>query len=610
MKEIIFLLLLFLIATSLGSKILKWAKVRIESFFHYLFALGLGLGVLSYLIFIIGWWRKFYFYPLFFLLVTLTIISGDELVKLFQLIYYKGKSLYYSKNLEFIEIILLIFIFLFLIFNLVFALSPSIYWDELHYHLTVPYLYLKNHAVVRLPQIPYSHFPQVVEMLFTLGMGILNDKVPALIHYSFGMLLLLTIYAAGVIWGNRKIGLLAVTIVLTTPTFNLLLNIAYVDLGFTFYLLITFFSFLLWCQTKKEEYLALSAIFAGLTTGIKYSGLIAVLLLGVGIILSGLYPLNISLLKKALYYGIISIIVCSPWFLRNIIWTNNPVYPFFYNLFGGVDLSPEISQRFQEEIMGFGGVEKNLKNIILLPFKITFEGKYFAGISSPLYLGFLPALILLFPNKMPYVRLLLAFVIIYFLFWGLTSHQFRFLIPAFATYSLIIAYIVINLKNDWFKNLVYFFLFFSFSFSLFLLIAVHKNKIPVALGWQEKTRYLEKHLDLYSVFQWTNQVLLPGEKVYLVNDNRGYYLDVDFIPNSATNLIDLDKPMNIRQKYIQFKKQGITHIIWNINLCNDSVVCYEVLKEYLKGYLRLIYKRNNVLLFRIDYDKLLNRDKE
>ncbi len=600
MLEILSLFLIVLVSTALGKKVFKLFKVKfLSQLDNFLFSLGLGLGALSCLVLALGclgWLYPLIFYLLFIFFFVFLFKEIREIVGSF---WEKAHHLDYSQ-LTLFEILLFIILGLHILFNLLVSLAPSIYWDELHYHLTAPSIFIQAHKISYLPFIPNSNYPLALEMLYTLGMLLRGDLLPALIHWLFGVLTVVGIYSFSRHYFNPRVALLSSSIFYATPVINWLSNIAYVDLGFTFYLLLSTFAFFNYLLKKEDKHLYLAAIFCGFSLSIKYSGVICLFLLNLGIGAS--FFLNrdkfLPYLKKMAIFSIISLLVASPWYLKNFVFTGNPVYPFLGSFFGGIEV--KASKEVWQSIIGFGGRGKGIRSLLLLPWNITIYGQYFAGLIGPIFLSFIP-LLLFFRGVERKVKYLLVFSGLYFLFWFFSSQQSRFLLPGLATLGIGIAWLTEQLrrKDRYWECFIALIMIATFIFNFYLLSYAQSGRLPVALHLESKDHYLSSHLNTYEAFKFIDKELPLSSKIFIANDNRGYYCNRSFIYNIFYQT--LFTPENSAEvRYKRLKDLGVTHLLLNMNLYRYSPkICSLVEEDLRKGYLKPIYARSEVYLFRV-----------
>lgn len=264
------------------------------------------------------------------------------------------------------------------------TLPPGVLWpqeafgyDVLEYHLQAPREYFDAERIEFLPHNVYASFPQQMEMLYLLLMHMAGDAyeaaIPAqLLHALCGIL---AVVALGC-WtepGRRRLVVLLVAG--ATPWVAYLGCLAYVENGLLFFAAVAAGLILddvrsasghsrsgspasarvpLLCEqcagaTGKalltEQWhpaIALTAgICAGLAGGCKYTALVFVC---VGLGLAWMVAMRGSpavRLRRLSVFGLGALLAFSPWMIRNAAFTENPVYPFAYEWFGGAAWSAE-----------------------------------------------------------------------------------------------------------------------------------------------------------------------------------------------------------------------------------------------------------------------------
>ena len=89
---------------------------------------------------------------------------------------------------------------------------------------------------------------------------------------------------------------------------------------------------------KDSRWLRLGAVLMGLTLSTKATALGTLGLLALGLLvwrLRGLKESPFAAVKGAVLWGLLALLIGSPWLIKSAIYTGNPVYPFFYGMFGG-----------------------------------------------------------------------------------------------------------------------------------------------------------------------------------------------------------------------------------------------------------------------------------
>lgn len=273
---------------------------------------------------------------------------------------------------------------LILLSTLSIALAPAVKFDTLVYHLTLPHIYLSASRVVYVPQIMYWGMPQTGEMLYTWAIMLVGDPAATVLGWGVGLLALVGL--GGYVTDRFSPTAAWVSVASLVSGFTLASELSW---GYVDWLVILYgLSFLVaidrWAQTRWRGELLLAGVFAGLALGTKYTA--GVLLLSALAFTSWKSRGKASLKGLFLVWFQISfavILVALPWFVKNILATGNPVYPFLFSA-GAMD-------KLRLGLYQGGKPWGDWQDFLLLPLRATFYGVegspgYSASI-GPLFLG-------------------------------------------------------------------------------------------------------------------------------------------------------------------------------------------------------------------------------
>ena len=169
----------------------------------------------------------------------------------------------------------------FLLFPLLQSLCPCTDADGLAYHLRAPKEWLQTGSLDFLPTLTHTNSPMGVEMLYALPLAIWSDTGAKLIHFCFGLLTLLAIFALGRRLRSAEAGTAAAlffALGLPKSPILSLFTYAYVDLGIALEVVCATLAWFTWQRTRCNGWLLLSALCAGFAFAFKLTG--AVYLLG------------------------------------------------------------------------------------------------------------------------------------------------------------------------------------------------------------------------------------------------------------------------------------------------------------------------------------------
>lgn len=591
---------LLLVATALGRLSSRWIDygTPVE---EMVFSAALGLGALSLLTFglgLVGLFHRWLFWLLFLLLVVILYPQMRAIASQLR----GGPILPTGARLNRTLAIYLGFILTLAFFQ---CLTPPVAWDSQVYHLTGPKLYLQAHRLPVDIDIPYLGFPPLLEILFTAGMLLKGDIVARLIHYAYGFLTLLALFAFAERYFNRKVAWLSMAIFYSVPSLVLISTWAYVDLGLIFYEFMAFYALMRWLEAKDKwlglpnpgraktgerdkpfgsaqgrRWLALTAILCGLAMGVKYTSVILPITLAVIIALKVRRGSRKETTEALLLFGLLAIVVALPWYLKNFFSTGNPFYPFF---FGGTYWDELRAWWYSRA--GTGLAFTAPWRLLVAPWEITVLGtqgtESFDATIGPILLTTIPLLALVWRKIVPEERRVIGYALwvclIQYLLWlyGVAQSallvQTRLLFPIFALLALLAGYTVDKLalltrrafSLQWFVTTVLL-LALGLNAVSSALHFISDSPLPYLTGFESKESYLTRHLGLYytSVFH-INENLPPSAKVLFLWEPRSYYCQRDCWPDAI-----LDKFKHLTYKYHDAEgiaeylhREGVTHLL-------------------------------------------------
>jgi hypothetical protein len=575
MLDIVVWLGLLLVATALGRLSRRWFdySAHLE---EIVFSAALGLGALSLLTFGLGLVGLFYRWLFWLLLLVLAVILYPQIRAIANRLR-EGPILPTGTRLNRTLAIYLGFI---LTLSLLQCLTPPIAWDSQVYHLMGPKLYLQAHRLPVDIDLPYLGFPLLLEMLFTAGLFLKGDIVARLIHYAYGFLTLLALFAFARRYFNRKVAWLSMAIFYSVPSLVLISTWAYVDLGLIFYEFTAFYALMRWLEARDKRWLALTAILCGLAMGVKYTSIILPITLALIIALKVRQEGLKETVQALLLFGLLAIVVASPWYLKNLFFTGNPFYPFF---FGGTYWDEFRAWWYSRA--GTGLAFTAPWRLLVAPLEITVLGtqgkeSYDATI-GPILLTVVPLLALVWRKIASEERRVIGYALlvclIQYLFWlyGVAQSallvQTRLLFPIFALLALLAGYTVDKLalltrqvfSLQWFVTTVLL-LALGLNAVSSVLHFISDSPLPYLTGSESKESYLTRHLGLYySTVVHINENLPPSAKILFLWEPRSYYCQRDCWPDAL-----LDKFKHLTYKYHDAEgiaeylhREGVTHLL-------------------------------------------------
>lgn len=496
------------------------------------------------------------------------------------------------------------------------ALAPPTMgdWDSLAYHLAVPKLYIEHGGFYYIPYVTHSNFPYLVEMLYMPGLA-LGDPVSAkLIHYWFGVLLVGAVVVLTRRHVSPKAAPIAAVGIAGMPVVLWEATTAYVDLATALYTVVSVHLLLNYLDTRQGSghvdklQLAACGCAAGFAASTKMTGLSLIPMLAVWIVA----VLGFRSWWQACKLCLIAAVVCLPWYLKSVIYTGSPVYPFFYSLFGGRDWSAQLASNYTMLQKQFG-MGHSPGAFLLLPFNLTFHSEAFYD-RPGLYVG--PLLLVSLPiltfarYRCAKLTALLVFFIAQLALWFALSQQSRYLIPAFAVLAVLVAGLT-NLDERMRRTraLLGATLAATAVFGLVVMLWPEMRETTrVVFGAESRETYLIRRLDIYPAQTYINTMLPSESKIALFGDTRGFYLERPYAwADWGHNVMfsrDFDSAKSLRDF---LKSNGFTHALVNFGIAfperhkatGTALRVYEAIESGNFEHTYPVTPRGSVAVYRI-----------
>ncbi len=621
----IFLLVLFLLLNAaLGKKLFKCLRIESHSFLESsLFSLGLGLAVFTHLLIGLGAIGLFNQWSINLLLLGVFLLSYRQIETIVQQIKAKFGSLL-TFDMSWVGIILLLILAVQVFFNLAGASVLPSGWDALGEHLARAKEWIR---LERLEAIPYINYiqrgqPFNVGMLYGMSLLVKDAVLAKLIHFSFGILTAIGVYALGKRYFSSKVGLLSAAIFYTVPAIAYLSTTAYVDLGLTLYVFLALYAFINWTTTNKKGWLIVSAIMSGLGAGSKYAGFLPMTILFLGILFRSLFIKKEKLTivaKNVLLFVLLAALTGSFWYIRDFIIYGRLVpldlvfslWSYIKSTFWRiVTLGPLVPENLSSALALDASF---LRDKALVPWNLTMRGgvdyAQDPGGVGVLFLAFLPFFLLPRFRKNRVIRFVLYYSLVFFVVWMLFSPLKRYLIPIFPLLSIMVAYIIVRIWEA--RTIIRVPLFMLIALTLIFqmiylapqgLSQIYQRALVLA-GVTSQEDYIMKNEETYPVYRFINGNLPPEAKL-LIMDIRAFYCDRPYI----TSIIEKDGGRygfgKGEEMLGRLERLGISHIVanqsyWDGQYGKDKYP--HVLEEIRAEHLRVIYDRGPFMVFQIRY---------
>ena len=533
-----------------------------------------------------------------------------------------------------LNITLIIFLLALISSIAILSYVPPVSKDALTHHLAVPKLYLNHGGIYEIPSLEFSYYPMNIDLLYIIPLYLGNDILAKYIHFTFALLTGWLIFDYLKRRINNLSALFGALLFLSIPIIVKLSVTVYVDLSLVFFSTASILFLLKWAEKDFQlKYLIISALSCGFVLGTKYNGLIVLFLLTLFIpfIYSRYFQNSTRSQYRAIYYGafflFISLLLFSPWLIKNFIWTNNPIYPLFDNWFNpaNVDSINSIGPFAQRRML----YQESLWETLLIPLRIFFQGqdnnpRYFDG-KLNLFLVILPFFAFYGRKNDPSelqreIKILFAFAILFLLFaFFMRDMRIRYITPIIAPLVILSVFGLDKIyrfeKKEYSETsrkiriglvsmLVCFMLFLNARY----IVEQFRYIAPLSYisGRVGRDEYIEKYRPEHAVIQFANKNLSDNARILgIFIGNRGYYSDREVVFfNIKLFRKTIDSAVSAERLLFDIKNKGISHLIIGFDLFNEWANINfgkrekEILGNFIKNHLHLLFSKGRYGLYK------------
>ncbi len=463
-----------------------------------------------------------------------------------------------------------------LLFNLLIALAPPVKFDSLVYHLLLPNAYLLEGRVAYFPWIVMTGMPQNAEMLYTLAIVWGGNTAATALGWLFGVLTLVGLMAYLQNKFNYLTAWVCAAVLLSGYTTTLVMAWGYVDWLVMLAGLCALVCMDEWRVNGNWRMLGWGGVFTGLAVGSKYTSFVLGIA-GIAALSWHAWKEQRSWLRGIIWYGLPAVLASFAWFLKNLITTGNPLYPF---LFPAGAVTPVRISVYQN-LVPWG----NWLDLFLLPIRATYLGHdgadgYMASI-GPLLVGLGALFWLGWRGRALEQRKSLenAFVISLagLLIWGVGNRLSGNLIQTRYYFSIFPAFVFLAAAGfDAVRQLIIPGVRLQRIFLALVLLVVSLNTIEVGRlvirqgvfqylsGTRSEEDYIADNLGWYQLAMQAVRELPEGKQTLMLFEGRSLYCYPRCAPDEILDrwkreLHEFKSAQAIR---MHWKELGFTHILY------------------------------------------------
>jgi hypothetical protein len=489
------------------------------------------------------------------------------------------------------------------------ALAPPTGYDGLMYHLEGPRRFLAAGRIGIVHDLQQVNMPFAVDLLYLLGLALVSDEMPNVMHLAFALMLTIAIFAFGREYLGARVGVGAAAIFLSSTMLAIFGPVPNVDYALALFDFLAMFAVARWLRDGRLGWLAASGLLVGLSLGTKYLGGITAVALGGFLLvatvrrygLRGWQPILLALLA----FGLPAMAVAAPWYIKNMLWFGSPLSPFMTA--GPPDLNTAMSAH--------ANLGRSLEDYLLLPFRVVAGRAIEYPFARPPYLLVLVPLYLILPKHRVVTGLLLLSAV-YVAIWVLGAQVIRYLTSALPELCLVAAYILTQIADHprlsgrgprIASGLLLGGLAVGAAVSLTVLFA--QEPFRQLVGVESRDAYLARQLPNHSLVMRLNDERDSVRGVLMIGDRRAFYLKprawVDVSMGAFETLANAPDPAAARA-YLD--ELGVSHVMvsapdleWHLKFDADGRLA-RTWRRFLdteSGYLEVEDRYFDLTLFRV-----------
>ena len=458
------------------------------------------------------------------------------------------------------------------------ASSMASFYDQWNYHLAFPYQWLRAGTIITFPRHAYSFFHANMGLLYVYGLAASGGWAAQLIHWWMGAL---AVAGAGSL-AHRFVpasGPVAATIVATTPGVIELGTVAGAELGVAAFFVCAWLAVLRMADSSEgsQRWGILAGIFVGLAVGCKYLA-IPLLAIPLGIVapLFGRSQIGgrnqlVTGIQNGLIIASTALLIWSPWAIRNVILTGDPVYPYLSTQ--DVGSAEQTGEEDRDLAEGIGGVGWSRERLFFAATLGSFDHRDVGGRVGPVFLWLMPLWFMqLIVGSISTRERLFAAALLLGLFGAAFIPPFgRYLVPLAALSAVGCAAsfqrLTETVSRPWGTAL---------RALLIVVLIGNLNPFPfhhltrqigVTLGVVDEDEFLSTYVSHYPAIAFINSELPADAVIYFLAEARSFEIERRLLledPISKPLVVEIaESSRSTEQMVEQFSTLGVTHILIN-----------------------------------------------
>ena len=290
------------------------------------FSFFLGTGVVALLVLFIGLVGLLRGWTMIGLLVSCLTLTARDLPELFQRVKQSFRTAFATSQSRIISSVF----FGLMAFLVLRALTPPHTADELIYHLPVPQQFVQAGRVFPSYDNSLGNVPFLVHMIYMICLMAGSDISAKLFSLFLAVSTAVSLYAFCNRYIARQVGVISLFAFFGAGMIVELAVTTRIDVALAGLLFACTYAMINYLTTRVRGWLWLSALFGGFSLGVKHTAALWILFIGVLYLVETFRSRKSfrEILVRGIVYTALALAVASPWYIKNTVWFNNPLYPF------------------------------------------------------------------------------------------------------------------------------------------------------------------------------------------------------------------------------------------------------------------------------------------
>ena len=254
------------------------------------------------------------------------------------------------------------------------SMAPESSFDGAGYHLGLVASYLRQHGIYPITWNLYASLSEGVEMLYLFAFAFGRHSSASMVHFAFLLALAWQVFAYGRRVGFPMAGACAALLVFASPMVGVDGTSAYIDVALASVVFTLFHLLQIWDEGRSRRVLVLIGLVAGFAYAAKYTGWPAVP-----------YALAVVGWRSRKLRDVLTVGVCAapmvlPWMIKNALWVQNPLAPFFNHWFPNQYVTVAFEASYSRYYRTY-----DLSSLWQIPMQVTTLG-HLGGLLGPVFL--------------------------------------------------------------------------------------------------------------------------------------------------------------------------------------------------------------------------------